>query len=111
MRPAISDSLISGQPLNLAYSYSNLGLPGAIARLDALFATHATGSVRLQVTGRPPMTRAPDFLPEQPIRPEGTAVAARPRRISLRDKECPSGDECMREGSRAPRTKSAAGAS
>src|SRR5689334_21820863 len=104
MRPAISDSLISGQPWYLVYWYSNRGLPGGIDRFVAFFATHAIGSVRLQVTGSPPTTRASEFLLKQPISPEGSAVAARPRRASLRDTECPNRDERMREGSRVPRT-------
>src|SRR6185312_9563265 len=45
------------------------------------------GRVRLQVTGRPPITREFGFLLEQPIRPNGNAVAASPRRASLRDTE------------------------
>src|SRR5688500_16692574 len=49
MRPAISDSLISGQPLYLLYS--NAGLPACA------LAAAATGSVRLQVTGRPPTSK------------------------------------------------------
>ena len=44
IRPVISDSLISGQPLYLLNS--NSGLAPAAAQ--------ATGSVRLHVTGRPP---------------------------------------------------------
>src|ERR1044072_9262065 len=57
MRPAISDSLISGQPLYLLYSNSNCGAPLLSAALAAALATEATGSVRLQVTGSPPTTR------------------------------------------------------
>ena len=46
--------MISGQPLYLLYSYSKRGAPAPAAPLLAAFATQATGSVRLQVTGRPP---------------------------------------------------------
>ena len=59
IRPAIRDSLISGQPLYLLNWYSNRGLPPAAARLLAALATHATGSVRLHVTGKPPICNAP----------------------------------------------------
>jgi hypothetical protein len=52
MRPVISDSLISGQPLNLLYWYSNRGSPAAADAFFAARAVTATGSVRLQVTGR-----------------------------------------------------------
>ena len=57
MRPAISDSLISGQPLYLLYSNSNCGAPLLSARFAAALATQATGSVRLHVTGRPPTSK------------------------------------------------------
>src|SRR6516164_10489202 len=54
IRPAISDSLISGQPLYLLYSNSNCGAPFLSAVFAAALATQATGSVRLHVTGKPP---------------------------------------------------------
>src|SRR6476620_652053 len=54
IRPAINDSLTSGQPLYLLYSNSNCGPPPFAALLAAARATQATGSVRLHVTGRPP---------------------------------------------------------
>src|SRR6476659_8696964 len=57
MRPAIKDSLISGQPLYLLYSNSNRGAASLAAALAVARAAHATGSVRLQVTGRPPTSR------------------------------------------------------
>jgi len=47
MRPAMSDSFTSGQPLYLLYS----NCPARAAQ--------ATGKVRLQVTGKPPTTRGP----------------------------------------------------
>ena len=53
MRFAISDSLISGQPLYLLYSNSK-SLAAVPALMLAAFAVQATGSVRLHVTGRPP---------------------------------------------------------
>src|SRR6476620_8502874 len=54
IRPAINDSLTSGQPLYLLYSNSNCGPPPFAALLAAARAAQATGSVRLHVTGRPP---------------------------------------------------------
>src|SRR5579871_2125502 len=102
----MSDSLISGQPLNLVYSYSNLGVPGASERFAVLLPTQATGSVRLQVTGSPATTRASDFLLEQPNRLKGSAIAASPRRASLRDRESDC-NERMCEGPLAPRQKTA----
>src|SRR5829696_2506233 len=57
MRPAISDSLTSGQPLYLLYSNSNCGPPPFAALLLAARATQATGRVRLHVTGRPPTSK------------------------------------------------------
>src|SRR6266436_7116515 len=62
-RPAISDSFSSGQPLYLLYSYANCGLAAGPAALAVALATHATGRVRLQVTGRPPTTSALRFCP------------------------------------------------
>ena len=52
----MSDSLISGQPLYLLYSQRNAFAPGASDSFFFSRATHATGSVRLHVTGRPPTT-------------------------------------------------------
>src|SRR6476646_10725478 len=69
MRPAISDSLISGQPLYLLYS----NCPPARA-------TQATGSVRLQVTGSPPTTNGPRAASAL----MGNAAAAAPSRSALR---------------------------
>src|SRR5258708_7682811 len=80
MRFAISDSLISGQPLYLLYSYSNCGPPG-FALLMAIFAVQETGSVRLQVTGSPPTTRGSRFTAwsaEQPYMLNGSAAAIAP---------------------------------
>jgi hypothetical protein len=48
--------LISGQPLYLLYSNWNGARPLLSAALLVARATHATGKVRLQVTGRPPTT-------------------------------------------------------
>src|SRR3974377_2319024 len=79
MRPAMSDSLISGQPLYLVYWYSNFLVPAGKDPLLTLRATHATGSVRLHVTGSPPTTSASGPLFEQPTAPKGTAAAASPR--------------------------------
>src|SRR6185312_815690 len=79
------DSLISGQPLYLLYSYSNLGVPAGALRLAALLPTHAMGRVRLQVTGSPPTTRVSDFRPAHPSMPSGRAAAASPCSTCLRD--------------------------
>src|SRR6185503_20767817 len=86
MRPAINDSLISGQPENLLYwkAKSFEAFPDLI---DVSLATHATGSVRLQVTGRPPTTSGSRvFSPdeEQPASAIGRAAATAPRRKSRR---------------------------
>src|SRR6187551_744231 len=85
MRPAISDSLISGQPLYLLYSKRN-ALPAVPALIAASLPMHATGSVRLQVTGKPPTTRGsaacvPFPPPEQPYRLSGSAAAPADCRI------------------------------
>src|SRR6185369_11076491 len=82
MRPAISDSLISGQPLYLLYSYSNFGWPAARAAFDLSRDEHATGSVRLQVTGSPPTCRTePLFSLLEQDRPySGSAAATDPSR-------------------------------
>src|ERR1700722_141075 len=74
MRPVISDSLISGQPLNLLYSYWKPGVPAA-ALLAFSRATQATGRVRLHVTGSPPTCRTPCLRSEHEDRPNGSAVA------------------------------------
>src|SRR5690348_8060783 len=55
--PDISDSFTSGQPLYLLYSKVNWDAPLLPARFAAALAAQATGSVRLQVTARPPTTR------------------------------------------------------
>src|SRR6185369_17110638 len=49
MRFDISDSLISGQPLYLLYSYSK-SFEAVPALMLAAFAVQATGNVRLQAT-------------------------------------------------------------
>src|SRR4051794_18529395 len=89
MRPAISDSLISGQPLNLLY-WNAKALPAVPALRLASLAVQATGSVRLQVTGRPPTTSASLFFApdEQPYRLSGSAAAAAVRRKSRRPRLC-----------------------
>src|SRR5687768_16854398 len=79
MRPAMSDSLISGQPLYLPYSKRPAFAPGCDAR-----ATHATGSVRLQLTGRPPTTRGPRAADAGATAPNGNAAAAPAMRKDLR---------------------------
>src|ERR1700759_2848530 len=83
MRPAIKDSLTSGQPLYLLYWNSKRGWPTARAALLRAFETQATGSVRLQVTGSPPTTRgAPSPWPFDPFpqesRLKGKTAAASP---------------------------------
>ena len=85
MRPAMSDSLISGQPLNLLYWNWNFFAPAGTDRLLILLATHATGSVRLQVTGKPPTTNASAFVFAQPNMPRGSVAAASPCNASRRD--------------------------
>src|SRR3954463_8294018 len=79
MRPAISDSFISGQPLYLLYSKVN-GLAAVPALIAASLPTQATGNVRLQVTGKPPTTRCGAFLSsdEHPAMASGSAAAAAP---------------------------------
>src|SRR5689334_14372062 len=78
MRPAINDSLISGQPLYLLYSKRNLlvAVPASMARF---FPTQATGRVRLHVTGNPPTTSGSSpgllSLDEQPASAQGRAEA------------------------------------
>src|SRR6185295_18196632 len=78
MRPAMSDSLISGQPLYLLYSNAYFGAPAGAAPFWVDLATQATGSVRLQVTGSPPTVSAFGFFSEHPTRPRGTVAAAKP---------------------------------
>src|ERR1700728_2213802 len=51
IRPAINDSFTSGQPLYLLYRYSKRAWSAARAWLLRALETHATGRVRLQVTG------------------------------------------------------------
>ena len=73
----MSDSLISGQPLYLLYSNSNRGSPAGAVPLIVAFATHATGKVRLQVTGSPPTTSEFAFFCVHANVPRGSAHAAR----------------------------------
>lgn len=54
LRPA--PTTMEWQPLYLLYSKANCGFPLLSALLAVAFATQATGSVRLQVTGKPPTT-------------------------------------------------------
>src|SRR5690349_4380627 len=79
MRPAINDSFTSGQPLYLLYSNSPAPEVASAAR-----AVHATGSVRLQVTGRPPTTSGPRAAVAEVERPKGSAAAAAPIRSDRR---------------------------
>src|SRR5690349_23130237 len=86
MRPAISDSLISGQPLYLLY-WNSKSFDAVPAFMLLSFATQATGSVRLQVTGRPPTTSGSlraDLSPAQAPRASGTAEASAPLRTCRR---------------------------
>src|SRR6187455_13021 len=78
MRPAISDSLISGQPLYLLYSNSNCGAPLLSAALAAALATQATGSVRLHVTGRPPTSKGLAAAAQTRGASAGSAAASAP---------------------------------
>src|SRR5882757_2862918 len=85
MRPAISDSLISGQPLYLLYSYENCGSEALFAPFSAALATQATGRVRLQVTGNPPTINDFSFFsPAQDSKLAGRTAAIAPCRICLR---------------------------
>src|SRR6185295_7962534 len=89
MRPAISDSLISGQPLNLLYVNAKSFDAIPALRLASL-AVQATGNVRLQVTGRPPTTsgsRWADLSPAQAPSASGTADASAPLRTCRRSKK------------------------
>src|SRR5579864_3218965 len=88
MRPAMSDSLISGQPLNLLYSYSKRGAPGGRERLTVSLPTQATGRVRLQVTGRPPTVSELGWVRPQPAA-TGSVRAARPCKARLREMRLP----------------------
>jgi hypothetical protein len=85
----MSDSLSSGQPLYLLYSYSNFRVPAGAVLLTAAFATQATGNVRLHVTGNPPTTSAFDFFSVHESGPSGRAPAASPSSTRLREGECP----------------------
>ena len=76
MRPAIKDSLISGQPLYLLNSYSKRGPPFLSALLLVWRATQATGSGRLQVTGRPPTCSGAAAAPERDAMADSTAPLA-----------------------------------
>src|SRR5450631_4253944 len=71
------------------YSYSNLGPAPEIASLAAALATQAIGSVRLQVTGKPP-TRSVLCRESalQDSRLAGKAVAMTPCRTCLRSRKC-----------------------
>src|SRR5690349_12112544 len=87
IRPVMRDSLISGQPLYLLNSNSEPLVRGA--SLSAEEAAHATGSVRLHVTGRPPTwsgAAAPWARGRAPAR--ARAAAAAPCRSCLRSKKC-----------------------
>src|SRR5215207_11287871 len=86
MRPAISDSLISGQPLYLLYSNANFGAPAVAVPLLVARATHATGNVRLQVTGNPPTTRAFGLCCVQALWPSGRAAAISPWSTARRER-------------------------
>src|SRR6266545_3532214 len=89
MRPVISDSLISGQPLYLLYSKSNCGAPFLSAPFAAALATQATGSVRLHVTGSPPTTRFLAVAGAQAGNAEAVSVAASaPRSTWRRSTRC-----------------------
>src|ERR1700722_1457213 len=95
MRPAIKDSLTSGQPLYLLYWNSKRGWPGERVPLLRAFETHATGSVRLQVTGSPPTTNgSPWVLPLGPFPQDsvlrGKAAPISPCNSCLRFKACSS---------------------
>src|SRR5258708_272663 len=105
MRPAIKDSLTSGQPLYLLYLYSKRGWPTPSAPLLRALETHATGSVRLQVTGSPPTTNgSPLSIPLEPFPQEsalkGKAAANSPCTTCLRFKAFTSTARAM--GSPSP---------
>src|SRR5687767_14057382 len=74
----MSDSLISGQPLYLLYSKSYLIASAGAALFVAALARHATGRVRLQVTGSPPTTSEFGLASAQPWSASGSVDAARP---------------------------------
>src|SRR3954464_11375434 len=88
MRPAISDSLISGQPLYLLNSNANFGAPAVAVPLLVARATHATGNVRLHVTGNPPTTRAFGLVCVQALSPSGRAAAISPWSTARRERMC-----------------------
>jgi hypothetical protein len=88
MRPAISDSLISGQPLYLLNSKSNCGAPLLSAWFAAALATQATGSVRLHVTGKPPTTNGLAVAAEAGGAMAGSAAASAPRSSRRRSMQC-----------------------
>src|SRR5581483_10643098 len=80
------DSLTSGQPLILVYSYSKRGVPAGSDWLRVSLATHATGRVRLQVTGNPPTVSALVFPRPQPETASGSVRVARLCSSALREK-------------------------
>ena len=89
MRPAISDSLISGQPLYLLYSNPK-SLAAVPALMLASFAAQATGSVRLQVTGSPPTISGSRFaalVARAAIQAKGNAAAIAPCSSCRRSEE------------------------
>src|SRR5258707_13436462 len=75
MLPDISDSFTSGQPLYLLYENANCA-PLLPARFAAALAAQATGSVRLQVTARPPTTKGSAAAAEVGHVTAGSAAAA-----------------------------------
>src|SRR5690348_13481291 len=77
MRPAMSDSLTSGQPLYLLYS-------NCIAPASAPRATQAIGNVRLHVTASPPTTSGARAACAESEKPNGNAAAAAPSSSDLR---------------------------
>src|SRR6185369_5173073 len=62
--------------------------PVAAVLLLVAFATQATGSVRLQVTGRPPTCNGPGFSGAQERIPIGKALATTPCSSRLRCSRC-----------------------
>src|SRR5580704_7967857 len=85
MRPAMSDSLISGQPLNLVYWNWKLFAPAGADLLLTPLATQATGRVRLQVTGKPPTTNESALALAQPNIPRGSDAVTSPCSAWRRD--------------------------
>src|SRR5688572_14892690 len=97
MRPAISDSLISGQPLYLLYSNASPVSVMPAAALFAALAWQATGKVRLHVTGSPPTCKGPPALEQdQPVQAR-TVAAAAPSSSCLRWRKCTlaASSECI----------------